>query len=51
MYGFINLSRMQSNRIVVNWVFELILKSFTDISAAISRIKFHFYFWERLNYR
>lgn len=50
MYGFINLSRMQSNRIVVNWVFELILKLFTDVSAAISRINFH-NFWERLNYR
>lgn len=31
MYGFISLSCIHPNRVIVNWVFKLILKLFTDI--------------------
>lgn len=37
MYGFISLSCMQPNRVIVNWVFKLILKLFTDILRIVDR--------------
>lgn len=49
MYGFINLSCIQPNRIVVNWFFYI---NFKIVYGCITHYKIKFHnFSERLNYR